>query len=213
MDIFLLFIIFIMMIIISISALKIINLGNKMDRMRSRYDKLLRGRGELNIEEILLKHNDEIDDISNKNDRIESFYANIKNDFEENTNSMYSDINKLTDDLVTKQNREIEQLQNEYADFKNTLNDDYNKKMKYINEKLSFSMQKHILHKYDAFENQTGKLSFTFILLDQFNNGIMITSINGRESSYTYSKYIKNGNPDAECSADEFDALNMLLGK
>lgn len=66
MDIFLLFIIFIMMIIISISALKIINLGNKMDRMRSRYDKLLRGRGELNIEEILLKHNDEINDISNK---------------------------------------------------------------------------------------------------------------------------------------------------
>ncbi|MFM1514874.1 DUF4446 family protein [Helcococcus ovis] len=213
MDKFLLFIIFIMMVIVCISALKIISLGNKIDRIRFRYDKLLRGRGELNIEEILLRHNDEIGDISAKNEEIASFYDDIKNDFEENTNSMYSDIKKLTQDLSEKQNREIEQLQNEYIEFRDNLNEEYSKQIKYLNEKLSFSMQKHILHKYDAFENQTGKLSFTFILLDQFNNGIMITSINGRESSYTYSKYIKNGNPDAECSADEFDALNMLLGK
>ena len=47
--------------------------------------------------------------------------------------------------------------------------------------------------RYDAFEDISSDLSFSIALLDDNNSGIIISTLNGRESSSTYAKKIENG--------------------
>jgi len=47
--------------------------------------------------------------------------------------------------------------------------------------------------RYDAFEDISSDLSFSIALLDDNNSGIIISALNGRDSSSTYAKPIENG--------------------
>jgi len=47
--------------------------------------------------------------------------------------------------------------------------------------------------RYDAFEDISSDLSFSIALLDDNNSGVIISAINGRDSSSTYAKPIENG--------------------
>ena len=114
-------------------------------------------------------------------------------------------------DMSSSLNSKIDRVSRTQEEFAQDLKDTTDRRINAINDQMAFSVQKVVLHKYDAFEHQTGKLSFTMVLLDRFNSGIMMTSINGRDQSYTYSKYIKNGKSELEMSPDEQDALNMLI--
>ena len=119
----------------------------------------------------------------------------------------------MYDDLDDKVSKELE---NHYEQIRSDLTKvevDLRRNINILNDQLSFSIQKVGFNKYDAFDNQTGNLSFTIVLLDRFSNGIMITSINGREENYNYSKAIKKGEPEQEMSPEEEVALNMALGK
>lgn len=222
------------------------DLSYKLQRVRRRYDKLLRGRGELNMEELLAEQASDIEVTKSKMKEIEQLSARLEGEFSEKstgitarlTNDIFNIDKNLSDrlnilekehkanfdslaekletslaNLSTKQEREISQIVSSNKEFKNDISTSTDKMMKLMNEKLAFAVQKQILHKYNALENQSGDLSFTMILLDQFNNGIMFTSINGRESSYAYAKNIKNGECEYECSPEEQEALNKLLGK
>ncbi len=136
----------------------IMNLNSKIKRLRRRYDHLLRGRGEQNMEELVLSFGEDVD--------------------------------------ASKQ--AIRELQN---------------KVSSVDARLVSAVQKVGLVRYDAFDDLTGELSFSFVLLDSADNGVVLTSIFGRENSQAYAKEIRGGKASQELSREEMRALDRAVQK
>ena len=81
-----------------------------------------------------------------------------------------------------------------------------------INRRMARTFQKVGLHKYDAFNQSGGKLSFALCLLDENDNGVLLNSVHSTDGiNYSYSKDIKAGISDVELSGEEKKALDMAL--
>jgi len=65
--------------------------------------------------------------------------------------------------------------------------------------------------KYDAFKEMGGNLSFALCLLNSDNNGFILNTMHGRESSYTYIKEIVKGEAYATLGEEEKEALDKAL--
>ena len=55
------------------------------------------------------------------------------------------------------------------------------------------SVRNVALLRYDAFEDVGGRLSFSCALLDDQGNGVVLTSINGRQETRVYAKPVTQG--------------------
>ena len=91
---------------------------------------------------------------------------------------------------------------------------------KYTTEKLNIACetlitayQKIGIVKYDAFKEMGGKLSFSLCLLDDENNGFILTSMHTREGCYTYVKEIIKGESFVVLAAEERRALEEAKNK
>lgn len=91
---------------------------------------------------------------------------------------------------------------------------------KYTSEKLNIACetlitayQKIGIVKYDAFKEMGGKLSFSLCLLDDENNGFILTSMHTREGCYTYIKEIIKGESFVVLSDEERKALEEAKNK
>ncbi len=82
-----------------------------------------------------------------------------------------------------------------------------------IQTTLKTTYQKTALVKYDAFREMSGALSYSLALLDQENNGVLISSMYSREGCYTYAKEVKNGVCDINLSEEEEKALKQAVEK
>jgi len=80
-----------------------------------------------------------------------------------------------------------------------------------LETKLSFALQKIGFVRYDAFGDMGSELSFSIALLDNYNNGFVITSIYGRERAVSFSKPIKNGKTNIPISPEEMIAIDRAL--
>jgi Protein of unknown function (DUF4446) len=67
------------------------------------------------------------------------------------------------------------------------------------------------LVRYDAFEDVGGRLSFSCALLDDHGNGVVMTSINGRQDTRVYAKPITNGQSTYNVSIEEEEAIRQAL--
>ena len=67
------------------------------------------------------------------------------------------------------------------------------------------------LLRYDAFEDVGGRLSFSCALLDQHGNGVVLTSINGRQETRVYAKSITDGRSTYNLSGEESEAIRRAL--
>ena len=65
--------------------------------------------------------------------------------------------------------------------------------------------------KYDDFKEMGGNLSFALCLLDDNNNGFILNTMHGRESSYTYIKEIENGTAYSTLGEEEKQALQKAI--
>jgi len=72
-----------------------------------------------------------------------------------------------------------------------------------IERKLSESFRKVSLKRYRAFEDVGSDLSFSLALLNEMDNGFILTGIYGRNESTTYMKPIENGKSRYELSLEE----------
>lgn len=93
----------------------------------------------------------------------------------------------------------------------NTLRDEINsskEKIGEIDRKLEFAVQKVGFVRYNAFAEMGSDLSFSFALLDNFQNGFVITSIYGRDHAATYGKPIKGGKSAYPLSVEEVQAID-----
>lgn len=80
-------------------------------------------------------------------------------------------------------------------------------------------LAKSSLHKvgsvrFDAFSDIGGELSYSLALLNNDGDGVVITSINGRSESRTYSKTVRSGKSDYTLSEEEKKAITAaMVGK
>ena len=291
---------------------KISDLTMKIRRLKKRYDLLLRGRGELKLEELLKAHSHDIDlsvkklkyleanftkisgeikddrkfldnkmtemnsltnmDLTKRSDKqvndldvklnninsaldkkIDNSFAKLSNDLNRANNDLISanknlesnlynklssfdkkynersnsidakftnEVNKINEDRKATYKKMDERHSYDIANLKQLDEENYeklleivNREDKAINDNLGLAIQQVSLYKYNALSNQTGDLSFTMVLLDRLNNGVMLTSINGRDASYTYSKEIRNGKSVVDISPEEETALRMVVKK
>jgi hypothetical protein len=67
------------------------------------------------------------------------------------------------------------------------------------------------LVRYDAFEDVGGRLSFSCAMLDDHRNGVVMTSINGRQDTRVYAKPIVDGHSQYNLSIEEEDAIRLAI--
>jgi hypothetical protein len=67
------------------------------------------------------------------------------------------------------------------------------------------------LVRYDAFEDVGGRLSFSCALLDDHGNGVVMTSINGRQDTRVYAKPIVEGHSQYNLSVEEEEAIRQAI--
>ncbi len=73
------------------------------------------------------------------------------------------------------------------------------------------SFQKVGLVRYDAFDDTGDKLSFSLTVLDGKNNGFILSSLAGHDTSRIYAKQIVNGQCKEALSSEEAESINMAL--
>ena len=65
--------------------------------------------------------------------------------------------------------------------------------------------------RFDAFEDMGGRLSFSAALLDGNGDGVVITSINGRQDTRCYAKRVSNGSSIHNLTDEERQAIRDAL--
>jgi uncharacterized protein YlxW (UPF0749 family) len=80
-----------------------------------------------------------------------------------------------------------------------------------ITEQMAASVQRVGLVRYDAFEDMGGHLSFSVALLDANGNGVVITSINGRQDTRCYAKPVESWSSRHNLSEEEEQAIRLAL--
>lgn len=79
--------------------------------------------------------------------------------------------------------------------------------------KLLRTVQLVGLVRYDAFGDMGGRLSFVLALLDARGNGVLVTTICGRQETRTYAKDIKGGKAAVVLTEEEQQAISQALGR
>lgn len=83
-----------------------------------------------------------------------------------------------------------------------------------IDSRLKNSIQKCSVVRYRAFDDVGSDLSFSIALLDEKNDGIILTGIYGRNECATFAKPIENGISKYDLSEEEKQAIkNAISGK
>ncbi len=94
---------------------------------------------------------------------------------------------------------ELKSLQEEHTVLENTLTD--------LQNQLNFAVQKIGLVRFNPFEDAGGNFSFSIALLNAKNDGIIITSMHGRQQNRVYTKQIENGQSKITLTEEEQQAI------
>lgn len=103
------------------------------------------------------------------------------------------------EDFIVNQNKKINELAARATDAEDAL-------VK-LQEKQKLAIQKMGVVRYNPFEDNGGNLSFSIALLDDFDNGVIITSMHGRDANRVYAKPVKRGSSDFPLTEEEKEAI------
>lgn len=84
--------------------------------------------------------------------------------------------------------------------------------LKLLNSQIRNCIQKVGVVRFKAFEDVGSDLSYSVALLDDFNDGVVITSLFGRNISTSYAKPIEKGESKYALSDEETYAMNKAMG-
>lgn len=76
-----------------------------------------------------------------------------------------------------------------------------------------FAISQLGLVRFNPFEDGGGNFSFSLALLDSHNNGLVITSMHGRQQNRIYTKKITNGNSEMQLTDEEQQAIIQANSK
>ncbi len=85
------------------------------------------------------------------------------------------------------------------------------KKIEELERKSKFSVQKVEMTRYNPFSGVGGDQSFSIVLLDENNNGIIVTSLFTQEGNRVYGKQIENGVSKYTLSAEEKKVITKAI--
>jgi Protein of unknown function (DUF4446) len=80
-------------------------------------------------------------------------------------------------------------------------------------EQVGRTVSRTSVVRYDAFGGTGGHLSFSAALLDDTGDGLVVTSIAGRNESRTYAKQVTAGRGGTELSPEEQQAVDEALAR
>jgi hypothetical protein len=90
-------------------------------------------------------------------------------------------------------------------------------KLEQVTDQITKEMEQHIrnvaLVRYSAFEQGGGELSFSAALLDKKGDGVIFTSIFGRDEARFYGKPVKGGKSEYSLSEEERQAIKDAMRK
>ncbi|MGO4273723.1 DUF4446 family protein [Paenibacillus sp. TAF58] len=84
-------------------------------------------------------------------------------------------------------------------------------KVETIHQALLKTKSKVAIHRYNAFNEGGSDLSFTIAILDDYQDGVILTGIHSREQMYLYAKPIQNAQSTYTLSPEEKEAINQTL--
>ncbi len=108
----------------------------------------------------------------------------------------------------------LEEVINQLVQEFGTLKDDQkslDEQMVEIKGSLKGNIKKFAVRKYNAFKDVGGKLSFSVVLLDEEDNGFILTCMHANGPSYTYIKEIIAGESYVGLSTEEDEALKEAV--
>ena len=92
-----------------------------------------------------------------------------------------------------------------------------NEKLKAENKRIDDLLKRALTRvsvvRFRAFEDMGSDLSYSVALLDSHNNGVVMSSIFGREDSRSYVKPIETGTSTYQLTAEEEQALREAMSK
>lgn len=112
------------------------------------------------------------------------------------------------------ENENIEAIINEYMDKVLLVEKNGNKIMGAFDEiekKLRKSFRKISIKRYRAFEDVGSDLSYSIAMLNELNDGFVLTGIYGRNESTSYMKPVENGKSKYELSEEEKEVLEEAM--
>jgi hypothetical protein len=80
-----------------------------------------------------------------------------------------------------------------------------------LEKKMPTTLRNVGIVSYNAFEHMGNMMSFSVAALDDNTNGVVLTGIYSRDSSYVYAKGIRSGTPDKELSKEEKEAYRKAV--
>ncbi|SDO52679.1 Protein of unknown function [Paenibacillus sp. yr247] len=84
-------------------------------------------------------------------------------------------------------------------------------KVETIRKAMMRLKSKVAIHRYNAFNEGGSDLSFTVAILDEYQDGVLLTGIHSREQMYMYAKPIQNAQSSYTLSPEEKEAINQTL--
>jgi hypothetical protein len=80
-----------------------------------------------------------------------------------------------------------------------------------LGQSMRGAVQRVGLVRYDAFEDVGGRLSFSCAMLNDEGDGVLVTSINGRQDTRVYAKPVHRGESMHNLSAEESAAVREAM--
>ena len=110
--------------------------------------------------------------------------------------------------------RSMEAMLDEYLDKVDRVEGKYNEILALIDDinlRMVTCLRKVGVVRYNPFEDMGGDMSFVVALLDENDDGIVISTIHARDASYTYAKQVLGGNSSHMLTEEEQEAIKVAL--
>lgn len=78
-----------------------------------------------------------------------------------------------------------------------------------IEQRQRMAKSKLGIKRYNAFSDQGSDLSFSLALMDEMDNGIVMSGLHNRDSSYVYAKPLEQGSSKYALSPEEKEAIDL----
>lgn len=198
-------------------------LTSRTNRLKRRYDALFKAQN-LDIEDLLVgnaklidEHSEILEDLVKKLDTDNKSISSRLDKIEDTSILALEKISKdsleYRKNIDNKIDSSIENINQLAKNEIEKLDDRTGKILEENMERTALCIQKLAFVKYNAFDYLTNELSYSLALLNDFNDGIIITSIFGREQSSIYIKEVKKGKSTSKLSEHELQALKRAINK
>ncbi|MNG37637.1 hypothetical protein D3C84_1250500 [compost metagenome] len=65
------------------------------------------------------------------------------------------------------------------------------------------------IHRYNAFAERGNDLSFSIAVIDDAEDGMVLSGIHGRENTFVYAKPVQEGQSKYPLTPEEIEAINL----